>query len=47
MDHKNDSAFRFRKKKFRTQVSSGGLDVRFRANKKKESTGAQCTVECV
>merc|ERR1711976_416544 len=38
---------RFRKKKFRTQVSSGALDVRFRSNKKKESNGAQCTVECV
>ena len=36
-----------RKKQFKTQVTSGGLDVRFKSNKKKEAAGAQCLIECV
>ena len=39
--------FRFRKQRYRTQVYKGGLNVRFKSNKKGEASGAQCIMECV
>ena len=38
---------RFKKNKMKAQQSNGDMSVRFTSNKKKEASGARCTIKCV
>merc|ERR1719325_245717 len=38
---------KFKKNKMKAQQSNGDMSVRFTSNKKKEASGARCTIKCV